>query len=105
MPDDVNSGGDYSKDPSLEGRVSSIEGRLARLEAVVEEIRAELRAIRAELSELRLEVAEMRGEMRGRLSSLPTTFQLVFILAGFTVATFVGATGLSLTVLRLAGGH
>ena len=71
-----------------------IEGRLARLEVTVDEIRKELQAIRVDLARI-----------EGRLTNLPTTFQLVFMLAAFTVATFVGATGLSLAVLRLSGGH
>ncbi|MGD9615825.1 MAG: hypothetical protein AB7H90_04950 [Alphaproteobacteria bacterium] len=97
MPDEVHSGGDYPSGPSLEARVSAVE---ARLESIVEEIRAELKAMRGELTALRFDVAEIKG----RLTNIPRTFQLVFMLAAFTIATFIGATGLALTVLRL-GGH
>ena len=101
MPDEVNSGGEFPKDPGLETRVSALEPRLARMETAIDEIRAELKAIRSEMTGLRVEVAEIKG----RLTNIPTTFQLVFMLAAFTVATFVGATGLSLAVLRFASGH
>ena len=94
MPDDVRRGDDPPTDHNLEARVSAVEARLARVEAVVEEIRKELVAIRIDLAEI-----------KGRLANIPTTFQLVFMLAAFTVATFIGATGLSLVVLRLSGAH
>jgi len=48
---------------------------------------------------------EAVARIDGKISNLPSTFQIVFMLAAFTVATFVGATGLSLAVLRLAGAH
>jgi len=83
----ARAGGSGPDDPDL-------EARLARLEASVEDIRKEILAIRLDLAEI-----------KGRLTNIPTTFQLVFMLATFTVATFVGATGLSLAVVRLAGGH
>ena len=98
MPDEVHGGGDVPRDPSIEARVSALETRLDRLEAAIEELRKELQALRVDL-------VEFRAEMRGRLANIPTTFQLVFMLTTFTVATFVGATGLSLAVVRLAGGH
>jgi len=77
---------------------------VALLEVAVNEIRVELKAIREELANLKTVPIEL-AEIKGRLSNLPTTFQLVFMLATFTVATFVGATGLSLAVVRLAGVH
>ena len=98
MPDEVSSGGEYPHGSSLETRVSLLEARFARFEATIDAIQKELQGIRVEL-------AELRAEMRGRLSNLPTTFQLVFMLATFTVATFIGATGLALAVLRFGGVH
>jgi hypothetical protein len=95
MPDDVTSGGDYPKDAGLEARVSAIEARPDRMEAAIAELRKELQAFR-------LEFVEFRAEMRGRLTNIPTTFQIAFILAAFTVATFIGSTGLALTILKLA---
>jgi len=62
------------------------------LEAAVIEIRDELKAIRIELA-----------RMDGKLSNMPTTFQIVFILATFAITTFLGATGLSLAILKF--GH
>jgi len=92
MPNEASSGGDYPPGAGLEARGAAVEARLARLETVVDEIRKELQAIRVDLARI-----------EGRLTNLPTTFRLVFMLAAFTVATFVGATGLSLAVLRLSG--
>ena len=97
MPDEAHSGGDYPPGPSLEARVSAVEARLDRLEAAINELRKELQAFR-------LEFVEFRAEMRGRLTNLPTNFQIAFMLAAFTVATVVGIPGLALTVLKL-GGH
>lgn len=94
MPNEVSGGGDRPQASSLETRVSALEARLARLETAVDELRKDVQALNVALA-----------RVDGKISSLPTTFQLVFILAGFTVATFVGATGLSLAVVRLAGGH
>jgi len=98
MPDEVNSGGEFPKDAGLEARVAAVAARLDRLETAIEELRKELQAFR-------LEFIEFRAEMRGRLTNVPTTFQIAFMLAAFTVATFIGATGLSLAILRLAGAH
>ena len=78
MPDEAHSGGEFPK--------------------AIGELRKELQAFR-------LEFIEFRAEMRGRLTNVPTTFQIAFMLATFTVATFIGATGLSLAILRLAGAH
>src|SRR5258708_6511490 len=84
-------GGSGPNDPT-------VEARLARLEIAIEDLRKEQQAFR-------LEFVEFRAEMRGRLTNVPTTFQIAFMLATFTVATFIGATGLSLAVLRLSGAH
>jgi hypothetical protein len=86
MPDDV-SGGGPSNSPN-------VEFRLARLENVVDNIQRDIQALR-----------EAVARIDGKISNLPTTFQLVFMLAAFTIATFIGATGLALTVLRLGGSH
>ena len=74
---------------------------MAEFEIAAEEIRTDLKAIRAELTSLRVDVAEIKG----RLANIPTSFQLVFMLAAFAVATSIGATGLSLAVLRFSGAH
>ena len=85
MPDEISSGGDYPQSSNVETRVSAIEMRLARVETAVDGIQKELQAIRIDLA-----------EMRGRLTNIPTTFQIAFMLATFTVATFIGATGSAL---------
>jgi hypothetical protein len=41
--------------------------------------------------------------IRGRRTNIPSTFQIAFMLAAFTVAASVGATGLALRVPRLGG--
>jgi hypothetical protein len=77
------SGGPGPNDPT-------VELRLARLESAAEGILKELQAIRVDIA-----------RMDGKISNLPSTFQLVFTLATFAVATFVGATGLSLAIVKL----
>jgi uncharacterized coiled-coil protein SlyX len=85
----------------MEARVSALETRLARVELVLDEIRAELKAVRADLTGLRVEVAELRAEMRGRLTNIPTTFQLVYMQGAFVLAIFAAAFAL----LRFAPPH
>jgi hypothetical protein len=87
MPDDVPHGGAGRRAPNLETRV-------ALLEAALDEIRTELKAIRAEVASLRLDMAEMKG----RLATVPSTFQLIYIQIAFILATFAGAVG----ILRFA---
>jgi hypothetical protein len=60
------------------------------LEAAVDEIRADVKAIRLDLAEI-----------KGKLSNVPTTFQLVFMQAALILAIFAGAFGL----LKLASPH
>jgi hypothetical protein len=75
---------------------------VAVLEAAVTEIRTELKAIREDLANLKNVPVEL-AEIKGRLSNLPTSFQLVFVLATFAVTSFLGATGLSLAIIKF--GH
>ena len=70
------SGGAGPSDPPL-------EARLAQLEANVDEIRKELQAIRIDLA-----------RMDGKLSNVPTVFQLLFMQAGLILAIFAAAFGL-----------
>jgi uncharacterized coiled-coil protein SlyX len=101
MPDDVNSGGEFPKDSGLEARMSAVEARLARVEIAVDEIRTELKALRADMTGLRLDLTEMRAEMRGRLTNIPTTFQLIYMQSAFVAAIFAAAFAL----LKLAPPH
>ena len=82
-PDDVvvrgrfpTAGGSGPDDPN-------VEARLARLESGMDAVRLDL------------------AEIKGKLSNIPTTFQLVFILACFVVTIFAAAFGL----LKLAALH
>lgn len=91
MPDDVRGGDDFS-------RGGPIESRVGALETAMNEIRADLKAIRLELADLkaiRLELAEMKG----KLSNVPTTFQLVFMQTALVLSIFAGSFGL----LKLSG--
>jgi hypothetical protein len=88
-----------------------LEARVSALEAAMAEIRAEFKAIHVELARFaRLEAGmdQLRqdvAEIKGRLTNIPTSFQIAFMLATFTVAKFIGATGLSLAIVRFAGAH
>ncbi len=64
------------------------------LEVTVDEIRTDLRAIRIDLAEI-----------KGKLSNIPTTFQLVFMQAGLILAIFAGVFGLVFGLLKLASSH
>ncbi len=90
MPDEVHSGGDYPQGPG-------VEARLTLLETAVAEIRIELKAIRGELAALRVDVAEMKG----RLTNIPTTFQLIYMQTAFVLAIFAAA----FTLLRFGAPH
>ena len=83
----ARTGGSGPDDPNL-------EGRLGRVEASIEEIRKEIQAIRVDLARI-----------DGKISNIPTTFQIAFMLAAFMVANFIGATALSLAILRFSGNH
>jgi hypothetical protein len=88
MPDDIPpTGGSGRRNPGLEARV-------AVLEAAVDDIRSDLKAIRVDLA-----------RMDGKLSNVPTTFQLVFMQAAIIVAVFGGAIGLAFALLKFASGH
>ena len=67
-----------------------IEIRVATLEAAANDIRRDLQAIRLDLA-----------EMKGKLSNMPTTFQLVFMQAGLILTIFAAAFGL----LKLSSIH
>ena len=54
-----------------------------------------------DLQGIRLDLARIEG----KISNLPTTFQLVFMQAGFILAAFTAAFGLSFALLRLASSH
>ena len=73
-------GGTGPDDPTL-------EARLARLEAAIEAIRLDL------------------AEIKGKMSNMPTTFQLVFMQAAIILTVFAAAIGLSLALLKFASGH
>jgi hypothetical protein len=84
MPNEVSSGGGgYPQGSSLEARVTAVEVRLTRIETAVDGIRLDL------------------AEIKGKLSNLPTTFQLLYMQAGLILAIFAAAFGL----LRLAAPH
>jgi len=70
------SGGSGPTDPG-------VEARLARLEAAVDALRVDM------------------ARIDGKISNLPTTFQLEFILAAFVVTIFAAALGL----LKLSSLH
>jgi hypothetical protein len=78
-----NAGGSGPNDPGTGARI-------ARLEGAIDEVRTDLKAVR-------LDVAEIKG----KLSNVPTTFQLVFMQAALILAIFAGAFGL----LKFASPH
>jgi hypothetical protein len=94
-PDNVIGHGRFPPPPSGSGpNDPTVVARLDRLEAAVDEIRKDVQAVRLDLARL-----------DGKISNLPTTFQLVFMQAGFILAAFAAAFGLSFALLKLASPH
>ncbi len=69
---------------------SAVIANFGEQNATIDKIRGDLRTIRIDLDEI-----------KGKLSNVPTTFQLVFMQAALILAIFVGAFGL----LKLAAPH
>ena len=68
--------------------------RVAALESDVKEINADLKTL----------VKDM-AEIKGRLSQMPTTFQMLTWFVGIALALSIGLTGLVFTIARSVGSH
>jgi hypothetical protein len=67
-----------------------IEIRLRRVEEAIDSVQHDVQALRVDVA-----------RVDGKISNLPTTFQLVFILAAFVITIFAAAFGL----LKLTSLH
>ena len=91
-PNPVPIGGSNPPKPALSGggggsTFDPMEARVARLEEDMREIKADLKALRSDMAELkpvRLEVAEIKG----RLSQIPTSWQIFAMNFGLLAAAW-----------------
>jgi hypothetical protein len=83
-------GGSGPHDPGMEQRMTSLEG-------AVGEIRSDLKNILRDIQRVSLDVAEIKG----KVSNVPTTFQLIYMQIGFILAIFAA----SFALLKLALPH
>lgn len=82
------------EDPDMEKRVAAVEARLERIEERLQsvhlllvEIRANLfnSATKTDIADLRAEATQVRTDLsyaKGRIESLPTTWQMIFAVIG-----------------------
>jgi hypothetical protein len=66
------------------GTFDDMEARVARLEKDMGEVRSDLKAVRVDIAEI-----------KGKLSNMPTTFQLIGLVLAIMAATFA--------IVRLGG--
>ena len=83
------------------GRLSSLEGRMDRVEQRLDRIEILLEQVVAELKRLTIDVAEMKG----RLSQMPTNFQLVSWGLSLCFGISIGMSGLIYAVVRATLAH
>jgi hypothetical protein len=81
----TNGGGDGPEGPMLEKRISTVETDIATIKSDIAVMKVGQRSIEDSLLEIKTELkllpkAGEIGEIKGKLSLLPTTWQLVVIL-------------------------
>lgn len=75
------------------GTYDGMEARVARLETDVSELKADMKAVRLDIAEI-----------KGRVSNMPTTWQLVGLVIGMMLTVFALCFGLGFALLRLGLG-
>lgn len=73
-----------------DGGMDDVLRRVAALEGDVKEVKADMKALTKDVAEI-----------KGRLSQMPTTFQMLTWFVGVSL----GLTGLVFTIARLVGAH
>lgn len=76
------------------GGGDGLSQRVAALEGDVKEIKADLKGLVKDVAEI-----------KGRLSQMPTTFQMLTWFVGIAMALSIGLTGLVFTIARSVGTH
>lgn len=93
-----NSGSvDGSSGPPHDGGMDDVIRRVDVLEGDVKEVKADLKVLVKEVSAIR----ERMAGIEGRLSNLPTAFQM----QSWFVAVALGLVGLVFTIAKVMGGH
>ena len=83
---------------ALEGRIDRVEARLERVEARLDRVEARLDRVEQILERVVVDLAELRG----KVSQLPTTWQLVTWITGLNTGLALGIAGLVYAVARTA---
>jgi hypothetical protein len=95
-------GGDGPEGPMLEQRVTKIEGDIATIKSDIAAMKVGQRSIEDSLLEIKTELkllpkAGEIGEIKGRLSMMPTTWQLV----GLLLTTWAAGMYIAIALMRL----
>lgn len=86
----IASGGGPPHDSDMEARVTRLEDQFARIEALLKSIDERVRKMEIDA-----------GELKGRLTAMPSTWAMIATVIGGQVAL----AGLLLGALKLAGGR
>lgn len=79
-------------------RLAALEGRMDRVEARLERVEVRLDRVEQILERVVVDLAELRG----KVSQLPTTWQLVTWITGLNTGLALGIAGLVYAVARTA---
>ena len=88
----------------LEKRVTALEERLGRIETILTDLAPKITEIQltgakqADVNGIRLELAEMKG----KVSTLPTTWQMYSAMIGAVATASLAVSGLIFTILRFS---
>jgi archaellum component FlaC len=80
-----------------DGGMDDVIRRVGALEGDMKEVKADIKGLTKEVFGLRSEIAEIKG----KLSNMPTTFQM----ASWFVGVAIGLTGLVFAIARIMGTH
>lgn len=78
-----------------DGTFDGMEARVTRLEQDMNEVKLDLKALRADTSDIKIKLSEISG----KLSGMPSTWQIVGICAGL-IALVIASSGGLVTILR-----
>ena len=85
----------------FEQRLDRVEQRLDRVEALLEQLTVEVKQLAGDVKRLTIDVAEIKG----RLSQIPTSFQLVSWVLSLNFGLTIGMSGLIYAIVRATLAH
>ena len=84
----------------IEQRVDRVEDDIREIKQDIREMRSDIKAIREDLAEMHLDLLAEIREIKGALSRIPTTMQLI----SMTLTTWAAGAGIVIVLLRLIEG-